>query len=441
VPGIPNQVASPATQRPAVVDRPTLPASSRIALVGIFLIMVVASLHLARAIVLPLVLAMLVTLTVAPWVHRLARRGISPAVSAILLVAAMSIVAAGGATLLRAPIADMIAGAPQVTKAVRDRFEILREPFDRISEATRGPIVNSDPGSPGAPAGPITVVGAQPSFLDWLVATLADVGTTIVATLILTPFLLASSETLKLKLVRTFPLLSDKKRSLRVLQDVEQRISRFLGTVTAIYAGVGVLVGIAMAILGMPNPILWGVGAALLSYVPWVGPITGIGLAAAVSLTIHPDPVGALAPPIAYAAIQSLEGTLITPLTVGRRMSLNVVAILLTVALTSWMWGIIGTLIGVPILVVVKAFCDEFPSLAHVGLFISAESEPIDEAETETIDAAEREAIADAEREAVEDADETGAPSAAPRRPLATQPPAIIPADGDLARPRADPVV
>jgi predicted PurR-regulated permease PerM len=269
--------------------------------------------------------------------------------------------------------------------AIRDRFAFVREPLERLSEATdvsaaTPPAASTVPVAPSSvPAAQVTVVERPPSIFDWLVGTLADVGTTILATLILTPFLIASSETLKLKLIRLFPLLSDKKRTLRVLLDVEKRISRYLLTVTAIYAAVGVLVGTAMWLLGMPNPILWGVGAMLLSYVPWVGPITGVALAAAVSLTIHPDLAAALVPPLVYFLIQSVVDTLVTPLTVGRRMSLNVVAVLVTIALTSWMWGIIGTLIGIPILVVVKAFCDEFPSLAHIGLFISAESEPIEE--------------------------------------------------------------
>jgi predicted PurR-regulated permease PerM len=417
VAGSPHEVAE-TQQPPAVVERASWPTSARISLVGIFLIMLVAALHLARAIVLPLVLAMLFTLTVAPVVHRLAKRGVPPVVSAVLLVAMMGTVAAGGAALLRDPISDMISQAPQMMAAVRDRFAFVREPFERLSQATEEPAVVAPPApAAAAPAAQVTVVEREPSIFDWLVGTLADVGTTIVATLILTPFLIASSDTLKLKLIRLFPLLSDKKRTLRVLHDVEQRISRYLLTVTAIYAGVGLLVGVAMWVLGMPNPILWGVGAMLLSYVPWVGPLTGVALAAAVSLTINPDFAAALIPPVVYFLIQSVVDTLVTPLTVGRRMSLNVVAVLITIALTSWMWGIIGTLIGIPILVVVKAFCDEFPSLAHIGLFISAESEPIEENGNGNGEAA-------------------PATPAAPREPVVTAPPVAAAAPPLVAPPR-----
>jgi len=263
---------------------------------------------------------------------------------------------------------------------LRERFEEIRRPFVMLSEATKAVSTPPDGTIPAA-----TVTVAQPGLLDWLLGTLADVGSVIVATLLLAPFLLASIETLKLKLIRLFPQLSDKKRSLRVLADIEQRVSRYLVTVTFINAGVGICVGTAMWLLGMPNPLLWGVGAALLNFVPYLGSATGIALAAAVSLTIHNDWLSAVTPPLAYASISSVEGTLVTPLTVGRRLRLSIVAILLSLGLTTWMWGIVGTLIGVPLLVVVKAFCDEIPGLAKVGMFISAESEPIDEHDEEAL--------------------------------------------------------
>jgi predicted PurR-regulated permease PerM len=379
-----NKVA-PAGEEPRVivVERAVLPASIHFALLGIFLIMLIASLNLARAIVLPVVLASLLTLAASPLVDRLARYRISPAFSAILLVGVLAVVVGIAALLLSPPIADMITHAPDIAQTLRNRIDQISQPFLALGEASK---VVSAPGSvPGTAAGgAVTVIGGtQPSIFDWLLGTLADVGSTIVATLLLAPFLLASTEILKLKLVRAFPLLRDKKRSLRVLHDIEERVSRFLVTISIINFGLGTLIGIAMWLLGMPNPLLWGVGAALLNYVPYIGPFTGITLAAAVSLTIHQDLIATLIPPLAYATLNSIEGTLVTPLTVGRRLSLNIVAILIAIGLATWMWGIVGTIIAVPLLVVVKVFCDEFPALAGIGGFISADTDPIDERDEE----------------------------------------------------------
>jgi predicted PurR-regulated permease PerM len=384
VTGSPNEVPGD-EQLPVPAVRPLLPPSVHAAIVGIFLILLVAALYLARAVVLPLVLAVLLSLTAAPLVRRLARYGIPPAVSAVLLVAVVGGIAAGGAALVREPIADMVIHSPEIARAVREKLDAVRQPFVLLSQASQEVTAPQTP--PAAGTDKVTVIDKPPSILDWVIGTLADTGTTIVATLLLTPFLLASNESLKLKLIRAVPLLSAKKKSLRVLRDIEQRVSRFLVTAAMLNTGLGIVVGSAMALLGMPNPILWGVGAALLNFVPYVGPLTGIGLAAAVSLAIHDDLSSALLAPLAYAALNAIEATLVTPLVLGKRLSLSIVAILLTVAVTTWMWGIIGTFIGVPILVVIKVFCDEFPSLAHVGLFISAESEPIEEHDDETVHA------------------------------------------------------
>jgi predicted PurR-regulated permease PerM len=368
---------------PTVLVQPiALPASAHVALVGIFLIMTIASFYLARALILPLVLATLFALAASPLVRSLSRRGIPAVVTAVALVALLGAVAFAGISLLRAPISDMVERAPQIVQSLRNRFEEIRKPFVMLAEASKA--VTAPSASETKPADTITVSPSQPTMFDWLLSTVADVGSIIIATLLLAPFLLASMETLKMKLIRLSPLLSDKKRALRVLHDIEQRVSRYLITVSLINFSLGTLIGIAMWVLGMPNPLLWGLGAALLNYVPYIGSATGIALTAAISLTIHEDLLTALLPPIAYAALNATEGTLVTPLIVGRRLSLSIVAILITLGLTTWMWGIIGTLIGVPLLVVIKSFCDEFPGLAKLGMFISAESESPEAADEAT---------------------------------------------------------
>ena len=302
-------------------------------------------------------------------------------VSAVLLVAALAGVAAVGGTLLSGPIGDMVSHAPEIAGKVRARLDDLTRPLAVLSEA--GSLATSPDGAQQKDT--VSVAGSQNNFLNWLLGTLADVGSIIASTLLLALFLLASTDTLKLKLVRAFPQLKDKKRSLHVLHEIETRISRYLVTVSVINFSLGTLIGLAMWALGMPYPILWGVGAALLNYVPYAGPFTGIALAAAVSLTIHDDLLATAVPPLAYAALNSIEGTFVTPMIVGRRLSLSIIAILMTIGLATWMWGIIGTIIAVPLLVVIKAFCDEFPSLAQIGMFISAEGEPVEEQEGDAL--------------------------------------------------------
>ncbi len=191
----------------------------------------------------------------------------------------------------------------------------------------------------GQPSAPQKVVLAQPGIISWAADTLSGIGGTLGATLLFVVFLLSSGDLFLQKLVRILPTLSDKKRSLRVVHDVESEVSRYLFTITLINIGFGTAVGLSMAALGMPNPVLWGVGAALLNYIPYLGALVGMALAGAIGLITFPTLTLAALPPLAYFICNAIEGSVVTPLTLGRRLELNPVAILIALAFGGWMWG------------------------------------------------------------------------------------------------------
>jgi predicted PurR-regulated permease PerM len=364
------------------------PGIVRVAIVGTFLILAVGAMYYARSFFLPLALALLVTLAFAPLVRTLAHRGIPAAVSAIMLVIALGGGLATASAFLSEPVAQMVSGAPVVIREVRARFAFLREPFARFNAAGREVQALTDGGGAGDGVNdPQRVVVVQSGMLAWAAGTVADIGTTFGATLILSVFLLASGDTLRQKLIRVLPDLSGKKRSLRVLRDIENEVSRYLLTITAINAGLGLCVGIAMAALGMPNPVLWGIAAGLLNFIPYVGPLIGITLAGAIAIVTYPLLTVVVLPPIAYLTLQIIEGNFVTPMILGRRLELNTVAILILLALTTWMWGIVGTIIGVPLLVVIKVFSDNFPALSPLAEFLTAESHVADDNEPESMGA------------------------------------------------------
>jgi predicted PurR-regulated permease PerM len=284
--------------------------------------------------------------------------------------------------LLSAPVSQLAERMPVVASELRERFDFLRRPVATLNNAGREVEAMLQP---PADSGTEKVIVADQGqgIIGWALGTLADMGTTLVATLLLAPFLLTATDAFRHKIVRVLPALSDKKRSLHVLNDIEFEVSRYLVTVTAINAGLGLCVAGTMALLGMETPYAWGAAAALLNYVPYVGPSIGIILVGASSLATHGAWSSALLPPVAYLGLQILEGAFITPAILGRRLELSPIAILATLALTTWMWGIIGTIIGVPLLVVVKVFCDRFPSLAPFGVFIAAGTPPLDDGESE----------------------------------------------------------
>lgn len=347
-----------------------MPAAVSVSIVGGFIILLIGALYYARSFFLPLVLAMLITLSCAPLVRALSRRGIPAGITAVALVLLLAGAFAIAAMLLSNPVAAMVADAPRILAEMRDRFAFLREPFEMLNDAIR----ELETMGAGPAAGePERVILSQPGLLTWAAGTAAGIGTTLFATLLLSLFLLASSNILRHKLVHVLPGLSEKKKSLKVLHDIESEVSRYLLTITAINTGFGACVGLAMYVLGMPSPLLWGIAAGLLNFIPYIGGLIGMTALVAVSVVTFPTFAAAVLPPLAYLGIQIGESNFVTPMTLGRRLELSTVAILIFLALTTWMWGIVGTIIGVPLLVVIKVFSDNFPALSTLAEFLSAD--------------------------------------------------------------------
>jgi predicted PurR-regulated permease PerM len=174
-------------------------------------------------------------------------------------------------------------------------------------------------------------------------------------------FLLTYGARLQKRLVEMIPGLPEKQNVVEIASEIEQTAARYFASVTLVNTGVGVSVWILVGLLGLPHPLLWGVAAFLLHYIPFVGATGGIVAVTLVSL-IHFDSVWyALLPPVAYLFCAMIEGNLATPIFLGRWLTLNPIAILLSFLLWSYLWGVPGTLLAVPILATL--FCDRIDPL------------------------------------------------------------------------------
>jgi len=156
-----------------------------------------------------------------------------------------------------------------------------------------------------------------------------------------------------------------------ISHDVQRKISDYLFGVSLINFGVGLIVAGALFFLGVPNPVMWGVLAAVLNYVPYFGPMVMAVLLAAVGLLTFNTLSNVLLPAGVYLALHLLESNLVTPILIGRRMALNPLAIFASLIFWFWLWGVPGALLSVPILVSVKAVCDGLPRGAFIGEIIS----------------------------------------------------------------------
>ncbi len=342
----------------------------RISVVGIFLILIVYTLFVGRDFFVPVVLSFLFALTLSPIVRFLTKRGMPSPISATLLVVVSGGAIALGGYLLSGPVMQLIDEAPGIGSKLTERVQQLRGPLELLMQISSQIDSVTDTVSE---AGVVKVAVQQPGILSQAAGTLLSFATTTAIVFVLSLFLLASGTMFYEKIVQSFSRLTDKKRALRVVYDVEREISRYLLTVSLINVGLGTVIGIGLWFIGMPTPFLWGVMAALLNFLPYIGALATVVVVAVISIVTF-DTLGyALIAPAFVVTCNALEGQIVTPLIVGRRLELNAVAIFIAVAFWSWLWGFIGALIAVPLLVVMKVFCDHFERLQPLGNFLAAQ--------------------------------------------------------------------
>jgi predicted PurR-regulated permease PerM len=137
-----------------------------------------------------------------------------------------------------------------------------------------------------------------------------------------------------------------------------------------INACLGLAVGAAMYLIGVPNPVLWGVVAGTANYIPYLGAVVGAVVVGVVAFLSLDSASHALLAPISYMTLSAIEGQLITPTILGLRFSLNPVVIYVWLIFWGWMWGVVGAVLAVPLLTIFKIFCDRIPSLSPVGDFL-----------------------------------------------------------------------
>ncbi len=345
-------------------------AKLRRTITGSFLILACGVLYFAKDFFMPVVLAFLIAMTLTPIVRFLRKRGVPSPLSATLLVVAFAAFFSLLAYFVSGPAISLVNDLPATGQALTERLRHLQRPMARINDiieqfdALTGQVTNPNV---------MEVAVAQPGVVNRAAGSLASGATTIGITLVLAIFLLASGTMFYEKIIQSFGRMSDKKRALRVVYDVEREISRYLLTIALINTGLGIAVGTGLWLLGMPNAVLWGVMATLLNFLPYIGALTTTLFVTVMAIVNFDSLSFALLCPAYVLFCQITEGQFLTPLILGRRLELNAVAIFIAVAFWSWLWGLVGALIAVPLLVIIKVFCDNFESLQSIGNFLAAQ--------------------------------------------------------------------
>jgi predicted PurR-regulated permease PerM len=350
-------------------DTDTTPPSPRPSwpLVGLFIMASVAAIALARDFLMPITFALLLFFVFVPARRRLSRLGVAPAITAGIVVFGLFFGMISLAWVVSGPAGQLISEMPDIQSALTEKLQRLRGTFETIDSAMTqieaGP-VEADAQTPG--------FDVATALLDGLYTTPGVLGQ-MALTLFLLFFLIASGDMLYLKIVQSFDRLHEKRLAYAALREIEEALGSYLGAITIINACLGVAVGLAMWALGMPSPLLFGMLAFSLNFVPYLGALAGVGLATLVALVTFSDVFWPVTVGLTYLALTTIEGQLITPYFVARRLQMNAVVVFLTVALWAWLWSVIGMIIAVPLLVVISVICDHVPGLEKLGNFLAGD--------------------------------------------------------------------
>lgn len=352
----------------------SLPGPVTVSIVGLFILAIVATLYFAQSFLVPVVFAFLLALVLSPVVRFLKKRGVPAPATALVLVLTLLIVVASGAYSLSGPVAGWIDNAPAIGERIMEKANALRGTVDAVRQASE----QMEQATQGETAAPEVVV-KEPDLIDRAANSLTNMVASVGLTLVLVLFLLASGDLFYEKIVRVLPTLHDKKQALRIAFGVEREVSRYLATVFAINLCLGIWIGAGLWLAGMPNPVLWGALAFVLNFIPYLGALIGAALVGAVAFVTF-DPIGqALLPPAIYLLSTTAEGQLLTPAVLGRRLEMNTVVVFLSVAFWGWLWGLVGAVIAVPILVLLKVFAQHVDGLSGLGEFLSERQAPAGE--------------------------------------------------------------
>lgn len=348
-------------------DHPSTCTSSK----GILLLGLAAALHFAADILMPIFFAIFVYLLLSPIVDKLAKFGIPAALSALGLLGAAFLILIGLFNTLAEPAETWLQDAPrsirdlqQQSLATRERLANIEQLAEEVDELTRSETPrNAAEVIIQAPGVVDNVVGGLPALLSFFgIATF------------LSFLLLASGDELLRRIVlcgRDYP---ERRRIRRIADQVQTLLPQYLVTITAINLALGIVVASVMYLLSVPNPLLWGAMVALLNFAPYLGAMVSTAVLTVVGLTTFGSLGEALMVPGSFLLLTIVEGQILTPAILGRRLSTSAVTVFLAVVSLGWLCGVAGALMAVPIVTTLVVILDNVPRYAGVSAFFRGDA-------------------------------------------------------------------
>jgi predicted PurR-regulated permease PerM len=325
------------------------------ALVSLLVISVVAVLYVAKAFFLPIVAAFVIGTMLSPAAGFLERHRIPRALSAVLIVSAVGAGVTFIIGLISSPLVEWTTRLPELGARLKDKLYIFDKPLALWRELQG--MIGAPDSLPPAPFQVPKIEWVQPT-LEFLSPTFTEF-LLFFATLVL---FIASWRDLRRALIMTFTGRDSRLRVLRSLNAIEEQLGSYLLTVTLINMGVGTATGLICWAAGMPNPAGLGALAATLNYLPIIGPVAMFAILALVGLIAFSTIGAASIAPLAFVGLTFLEGHFVTPTIIGRRLELNALAVFISLAFWTWLWGPMGGFLSSPLLIVALILRDHLSS-------------------------------------------------------------------------------
>jgi len=350
---------------PATAEDDAWQRASQVALIGLFVIALMWASYAAQHVIVPVLLAWAIATIMLPLVKRMQEHGV-PRVVAALTVTVLFLALLGVLVLmLSAPLTYWLGRAAYIGALLREKLETFSQPLALLEEIRKGLTAI---GSGGSPA-----LKVEPQSTS-LVATILSVATPAISQFVLfigaLVFYLIYRQKLRNALVFLLRDRDARLTTLKALNDIDDNMSTYFGTFTIVNLCLGVVTAMITWLCGLPNPLLWGVLAAVLNYIPYIGPAIVVATLSVVGLLVHPTLAQAVVAPLLFLAVVTGEGQFLTPMIMGQRLELNPFAVFLSIAFCAWMWGPLGAFLAVPLLMALsvsldRAFGDERLDLPH----------------------------------------------------------------------------
>lgn len=304
---------------------------------------------------LPVCAALVLSIALWPFADWLANLRVPNIVASLLSVLLLLVVMVVGVFLVLQPAISMVDDFPALSAHILNRLEPLLGDVRQIGTVT------DQINRAGGGVAPREVVLATPSWLEQMAWATPGVVFQLLMALILTLFMLEGRMRAKRRLLLDRMDFQDTLRAARAFSDVQASISTYFGTTVGIALALGCVVALGAFMFDLEYPVMWGGLAALLNLVPYIGPLVMALLLAMVGLGTEGSLAGALAPACAYLVVNAIEANLVTPIVVGKRLALSPAAVLIAITYFGWIWGLVGVILSVPLLLIVNVV------MHHIG--------------------------------------------------------------------------